>query len=192
MRKGFLSLTVVLFLLTPIVVFAQYGLDTTAQGAGLDAYGSSVSGISGTIIGSLLSMVGVIFFILTVYAGALWMTARGQEDVIKKAQNTLIAAVIGLTITIGSYAITNFIFQSADGSGSGNATGGSNCDNGLAPAECNAISGCRYYEEAISGVTVCTSDATIQRCEREQDSCVDRAGAVEPCVEPFAQCILGI
>ncbi|PIT86476.1 MAG: hypothetical protein COU33_02915 [Candidatus Magasanikbacteria bacterium CG10_big_fil_rev_8_21_14_0_10_43_6] len=132
MSKKILLLPFLLAVLfVPVIASAQYGLDETAGGAGLDQYGSSVSVISGNIIGSLLSFIGVIFFILTVYAGVLWMTARGQEDVIKKAQNTLIAAVIGLTITIGSYAITNFILGSAGGGGN---------NDGKTPAEiCSEI-----------------------------------------------------
>ena len=187
MTKKIILLLLVCILFIPALTFAQYGLDDTAKGAGLDKYGSSVSELSGNIIGSVLSIIGVIFFILTVYAGALWMTARGQEEVIKKAQNTLIAAIIGLVITIGSYAITNFILQSAD---TGGGAGGSvtiNCDKTLVRDECSQVSGCRYYEEALSGLSVCTSNTTIQRCETQQDAC---ERTPNECSELLATCIL--
>ena len=58
-----------------------------------------------------LSLVGVIFFILMFYAGFKWMTARGQDEEIKKAQQTIIMAVIGLVIIISGYAITNFVVE---------------------------------------------------------------------------------
>jgi hypothetical protein len=136
MTKKIILLLLVSILFIPALTFAQYGLDDTAKGAGLNKYSSSVSELSGNIIGSVLSIIGVIFFILTVYAGALWMTARGQEEVIKKAQNTLIAAIIGLVITIGSYAITNFILQSADTGGGGSTN--KKCSDITEQSECTS------------------------------------------------------
>lgn len=56
-----------------------------------------------------LSAVGIIFFVLMFYAGYLWMTARGAEETITTAKNTIIMAVIGLIIVVSGYAISNFI-----------------------------------------------------------------------------------
>ena len=50
-----------------------------------------------------------------VYAGILWMTARGKEDQAKKAQSTIIAASVGLIIVLSSYSLTNFLFASLEG-----------------------------------------------------------------------------
>ncbi|MBP9761372.1 MAG: hypothetical protein KBD15_03995 [Candidatus Magasanikbacteria bacterium] len=130
MKKSLaLFLFTTLFVL-PQSVFAQYGLDSTAQNAGLDKYGSSVSVLTGTIIGSLLSLIGVMFFVLIVYGGFLWMTARGEEDMIKKGQRSIIGATIGLIIVLGSYALTSFVFQSADGGAGGGGGGGAPADGG--------------------------------------------------------------
>ncbi len=63
----------------------------------------------GTVIKAALSMVGVIFLTLMVYAGYLWMTARGQEEEIDKAQKIITAAIIGLVIVVGAYSITSFV-----------------------------------------------------------------------------------
>ena len=63
----------------------------------------------GQIISILLSFVGVLFFILMIYAGILWMTAQGNEQQVSKAKNLLINATIGLIITLAAYAITSFI-----------------------------------------------------------------------------------
>lgn len=63
----------------------------------------------GLFIRIALSLVGMIFLILTVYAGILWMTARGEEEQIKKAQRIIVAAIIGLIITVSAYSITNFV-----------------------------------------------------------------------------------
>jgi len=56
-----------------------------------------------------LSFVGSIFFVLTLYAGFLWMTAAGEDDKIKKSKDILKAAIIGLAITLGAYSITAFV-----------------------------------------------------------------------------------
>ena len=63
----------------------------------------------GNVGNMVLALVGTIFFGLTVYAGIRWMTAQGNDEHIKKAQNTLIAAVVGLIITMMAYAITAFV-----------------------------------------------------------------------------------
>lgn len=63
----------------------------------------------GSLIGIFLSFLGVIFLILTVYAGFMWMTAMGEEKKIAKAKNILIGAVVGLVIIMAAYAITDYI-----------------------------------------------------------------------------------
>lgn len=62
-----------------------------------------------TVVTAVLSLVGTIFLVLTIYAGILWMTAQGEEDKIEKAQKIVKATIIGLFITLGAYAITAFV-----------------------------------------------------------------------------------
>lgn len=64
---------------------------------------------AGQIIGLVLSFVGVIFLVLMIYAGILWMTASGNEQQTTKAKDLIISAVIGIIIVFAAYAITNFI-----------------------------------------------------------------------------------
>ncbi|MFH1789897.1 MAG: hypothetical protein ABH832_02405 [bacterium] len=56
----------------------------------------------------ILSTLGVIFFVLTIYAGFLWMTAGGNEEQIEKSKKLLKRAVIGLIIILSAYSITWF------------------------------------------------------------------------------------
>ena len=63
----------------------------------------------GVIIGAILSFVAVIFMILIIYAGILWMIARGNEQQVDKAKNLIIQAIIGLIIVLSAYIITSFI-----------------------------------------------------------------------------------
>lgn len=64
----------------------------------------------GVIIRSVLSVLGVIFLVLTLYAGVLWGTAAGNEDKVAKAKNILVSAFIGLVIVGAAYGITSLVF----------------------------------------------------------------------------------
>lgn len=86
---------------------ANVPLNTVAQKTGITE--SSLGNITGTAIATILSLVGIIFLVLMVYAGILWMTARGKDDQTEKARNIIIAAIIGLFITVSAYAITKFV-----------------------------------------------------------------------------------
>ena len=62
-----------------------------------------------SVIRAALTLLGIIFIVLMVYAGARWMTARGNEDLVETARETLKNAAIGLVIIIASYALTSTI-----------------------------------------------------------------------------------
>lgn len=64
------------------------------------------------VIKIALSLLGAIFIILIIYAGFMWMTSGGNEEKIKKAKETIIAAIIGLAIIVLAYAATFFIIES--------------------------------------------------------------------------------
>ncbi len=65
--------------------------------------------VIGQLIKSLIILMGVIFGVLMVYAGFLWMTARGDETQIKKSKAILESATIGIIIVVAAYAITTFV-----------------------------------------------------------------------------------
>ena len=89
----------------------SFGLDAAATAAGLKT-GVTLESRAGQIVGALLALVGVLFFVLMIYGGISWMTAGGNDTQVKNAQKTIAAAVIGLVIVISAYAITMFIGQS--------------------------------------------------------------------------------
>lgn len=83
--------------------------------------------IVGDVIEVALGLLGVIFLILAVYAGFLWMTASGNEEKVQKAIGVLRTAIIGLVITLAAYAISVFVVDqltSATGTGSTTTTTG--------------------------------------------------------------------
>ena len=64
-----------------------------------------------TVINAFLSLIGVILLAYLLYAGYHWMTARGEEEKVEKAKDTITRAIIGLIIVVGAYAIWSFIFS---------------------------------------------------------------------------------
>jgi len=84
-----------------------YGLGEAAGIAGLGK--PSLPSLIGRFVQGTLSFVGVIFLILMVYGGFLWMTAGGNEEHVAKAKKLIMSATIGLFIVIGAYAITYYL-----------------------------------------------------------------------------------
>lgn len=72
---------------------------------------NGVSQIIGAGISAALALIGVVFLVLMIYAGFKWMTARGEEEKVEKAKDTITRAIIGLIIVIGAYAIWAFIYS---------------------------------------------------------------------------------
>ena len=68
--------------------------------------------IISTVISAALALIGVIFLALMLYAGYHWMTARGEEEKVEKAKDTINRAIVGLIIVVGAYAIWRFISDS--------------------------------------------------------------------------------
>ncbi|MBP9828207.1 hypothetical protein KBC55_03565 [Patescibacteria group bacterium] len=92
----------------------NYGLNDTAQAG----YGEGVTSNSniGTYLGTyiiqpVLGLMGILFLLLTVYAGFLWMTAQGDDSKVKKAKDILVAAVIGAVIMASAYVLTAAVFN---------------------------------------------------------------------------------
>jgi len=90
----------------------EYGLKkTTEEGFGKvpSEAEADIPSIIGTIIGAGLSFIGILFFILVIYGGYLWMTARGNEEQVGKAISIVTQASIGLIIVAAAYLITRFL-----------------------------------------------------------------------------------
>ncbi len=118
--SSLLVLTALLVL--PYFVFAQTtSTDSTIKGrletiGKIGGYkvdgGSDLLSTTGLIINALLGLLGVIFIILLIVAGFKWMTAAGNEQKVDSAITTIKRAIIGLVITLSSWAIWSFILNS--------------------------------------------------------------------------------
>ncbi|MBI5230524.1 MAG: hypothetical protein HY981_04480 [Candidatus Magasanikbacteria bacterium] len=86
----------------------QFKQAAGSGGAGLDVSSDPEKRV-GQIIQVALSFVGVAFFLLMLYGGFLWMTARGDETQAKKAKDIIIMATIGMVIILLSYTATYLV-----------------------------------------------------------------------------------
>ena len=94
------------------VLAGDYGLDKAAKEAGLASTGKGdIIGIVGTIIDLVLGYLGLVFLVLTIYGGLIWMTAGGNPENVKKAKSLISNAVIGLFIIFASYGIAHLVFS---------------------------------------------------------------------------------
>lgn len=92
------------------------GADATAEKTGhasqkLFGAGQTLTSGIGLIISALLSLLGVIFLIIIIYAGIIWMTAEGDEAKVEKAKKILTQAIIGLIIVLAAYAVSFFVIS---------------------------------------------------------------------------------
>lgn len=93
----------------------EKGLNATAQGTGH----AEMAGIKdktpaeliGQVINGVLAFLGVIFLILMIYGGYLWMTAAGNETQVEKAKDIIRDSIVGLIIILAAYVITYFIMN---------------------------------------------------------------------------------
>lgn len=126
LRRGSMLAAIVLFFIVPAIAF---GADDalTSVGTTADLGDADLMAIIGKIIAVVLSVLGVIFLVLMVYAGAIWMTAGGDGKRVDKAKGILINAVVGLVIVLSAYAISTFVLNllggATDGSRNGNPSG---------------------------------------------------------------------
>lgn len=89
---------------------ANSGLSSAAQNAGYETSPEkNVEFYMSQIITIILSVLGVVFLILIIYGGLIWMTAAGNEEKAKKAKELITEAMIGLIIVLAAYAISYFI-----------------------------------------------------------------------------------
>jgi len=60
------------------------------------------------VLNQVLNFIGVLFFLLMLYAGSLWMNAKGREEEIEKAKKIAKEATIGLIIILMARLITEY------------------------------------------------------------------------------------
>lgn len=119
MKQLIFSLLAGLLLLAPSVGLAQVSFDGLGSADGNVGLITANSGLTdrdltdiiGGFIQVALSLLGIIFLLLVLYAGFLWMTAGGNDDQIKQAKSLMTNGAVGLVIIITSFAISSFVMS---------------------------------------------------------------------------------
>lgn len=81
------------------------------QGAA-DFGGTDLVTIIAGLVNVALGMLGVLFLVLLIWAGFIWMNAQGDEGKVEDAKNRILQSIIGLLIVLASYAISYFVVSS--------------------------------------------------------------------------------
>lgn len=111
-------------LLLPAIVFGQEAynsseplmiLGETTHEAGYKGGTNLLVPYIGTIIQYIIATLGIIIFILIIYAGFRWMTAQGNSEQIDEAKAWLRNGVIGLVLVMMAYGIALFIVNRLGG-----------------------------------------------------------------------------
>ena len=123
MSKKIILVSFSVFLFTLVLAFGVNAQATGDALTGLDSTAGKVTAFknqtkadtnfiqsqSGILIGTVLSFVGVLFLIMMIYAGIIWMTAQGNDQQVTKAKDLLINSIIGIIIVFAAYAITAYV-----------------------------------------------------------------------------------
>jgi len=125
-------------LIVSLIIFVSFFCFVTliqAQGVitgQVDTFGKTVYGVekagdpavtAARIINPVLGLLGIIFVVLMLYGGYLYLTSLGKEEQIKKSKQLIVSAIIGVIIIIAAYAITAFVLDAIQQSNSPGYTG---------------------------------------------------------------------
>jgi hypothetical protein len=119
MRQTLKILTLSLFFITVFFIFANFAsaalLDTKSitvqvaipgqENTSFTDFGQYMRAIFSFILGA----VGILATVVIMFAGFLWMTARGNAEQVGRAKGYMSGAVLGVVLALGSYFILYII-----------------------------------------------------------------------------------
>lgn len=117
MKKIIFLAILTLILISPLITITAHAASVDEaqnilKGVGERVFGSGESDVAvivGRVIQTVLGIIGIIFTVLIIFGGILYMTAAGNQEQVTKARTLLRDSIIGLAIIITSFAITEFI-----------------------------------------------------------------------------------
>ncbi len=122
-NKKFIAFAIVAIL--AVSVFGISGPALAAENTTLgDGFGTGyLGGIGGklpttdirvvavNLINILLGVLGIIFLLLVLYGGFLWMTSAGNDEQASKGRKIIGNSIIGLIVIFVAFALTTFVFN---------------------------------------------------------------------------------
>ncbi|MEK7452347.1 MAG: pilin [Patescibacteria group bacterium] len=85
--------------------------DTGAGGDLGEATSTKLPIVIGKLISALLGVLGIYFVIVILQAGFEYMTSNGSDDKVKEAKKHIVSSIIGMSILVGAYAISNYVIS---------------------------------------------------------------------------------
>lgn len=86
------------------------GLIQTSIEEGISLGTNSPTVVALSLINSALSLLAAVCVGLLLYAGFLWVWARGNQEEVTKAKDIIQGTIIGLVIVLAALGITQFVF----------------------------------------------------------------------------------
>jgi type IV secretory pathway VirB2 component (pilin) len=114
MKKPLLLLSALIGLLLPTVAKAVEVINTdtipeTVKG------GPGVNQLITNIVNILIYTAGIASVIVIIVGGIMYIVSGGNETSTKRAKDAILYAIIGLVISLGAFAIVNFVLGGIGG-----------------------------------------------------------------------------
>jgi len=71
----------------------------------------NASSLIGTIVSTLLFLVGALAVIMIIYSGISYVISTGDAGKVAKAKNTLMYSIVGLVVALIAYALVKWVFN---------------------------------------------------------------------------------
>lgn len=68
-----------------------------------------ISIVIGNIIQGILGLLGLVFAVLLIYGGTIYMISRGDTKKVEQAKNIIRNSIIGIVIIAASYSLAYFV-----------------------------------------------------------------------------------
>ena len=72
---------------------------------------SDIPTLLGNVLRALFGVLGSIALLMFIYGGFMWLTSGGVPEKIKKGQDTMVWATLGIAIIFASFAIVAFVID---------------------------------------------------------------------------------
>ncbi len=86
-------------------------IESSADELGYKKETKSISSIIISVVSTVLTFLGILFFLVMLFSGFQWMTAEGKEEKVLKSKETIKNAVIGIAVVLCAYGITKFVIS---------------------------------------------------------------------------------
>lgn len=71
----------------------------------------NASSLIGTLVNTLLFIIGALAVVMIIWAGITYTTSAGDSGKVTRAKNTIVYAIVGLIVAFLAYAIVNWVLR---------------------------------------------------------------------------------